>query len=86
MKLLALTHRATVRDYIDLAAILKSGISLEHLLKIAPKKYGRSVDPMMFVRALVSFDDLDYEMPSMFDLTLKKRWKFLLKEAVKFLK
>jgi hypothetical protein len=40
MKILAITHRATLRDYIDLAAIIRDHIPLPRLLEASKQKYG----------------------------------------------
>lgn len=83
MKLLAITNRATVRDYIDLAAIIRNHIPLENLLEDSQKKYGGNFNTMVLVRALVSFDDLDPEYPHLLDKTLATSWQGILREAVK---
>ncbi len=83
MKILAITHRATVRDYIDLAAILKNHVTLGRLMRQCKKKYGKRFNELLPLRALVSFEDLDMEMPKMFDTQLKKSWKMILRQAVK---
>jgi hypothetical protein len=83
MKLLALTHRATLRDYMDLAAILRKHLDLEKLLRAGRQKYGKSFNPMVFLRALVTFTDIDQEMPVLIDKSLKSSWQHVLREAVK---
>lgn len=83
MKLLAITNRATVRDYIDLAVIIRDHISLEDLLDDSQKKYGGNFNTMVLIRALVSFDDLDPEYPHLLDKTLTASWQGILREAVK---
>jgi hypothetical protein len=62
MKPLAITHRATARDHIDLAAILKSGCACSYLLAISKRKYGSAFNPMVSLRALVTFSDLEAEL------------------------
>ena len=83
MKLLALTHRATLRDYIDLAALIHGPVELEKLLGQSKKKYGKDMNEMIFLRALVAFDDVDPEMPVLVDQSLKDSWQRILREAVK---
>ena len=83
MKLLAITHRATLRDYLDLAAILRDHIPLPYLLKTSKKKYGPEFNPMVSLKAMISFDDVDMELPLLLDKTLKKSWKDILRQAVK---
>lgn len=81
MKFLAITHRATIRDYIDIAAILQTH-SLATLLNLSKKKYGQSFNPFIIVKSLVSFDDLDQEMPEMIDTSLIDSWKTIITHAV----
>jgi hypothetical protein len=83
MKMLALTHRAALRDYIDLAVIFESGIELKVLLELLPKKYGPALDPMVIMRALTSFGDADQEVPKMFDQDLLKNWQDVIQQSVK---
>lgn len=83
MKLLALTHRATLRDYLDLAAIFQGPIALRELLEAVPQKYGKSFNSMTVLRALVSFDDIDQEVPSLLDKKLIRSWQKTLKKSVR---
>lgn len=85
MKLLAITSRAALRDYIDIAAILKSGTTLSQLLEASQEKYGPSFDTMVPLRALLAYDseDMDTEIPTLLDATLKSDWKRILNAAVK---
>ena len=83
MKLLAITHRATLRDYLDLAAILRDRVSLRKLIQLSPKKYGRHFNPPISLKALVSFEDVDQEMPVLLDKKLGREWRDILKRAVK---
>ena len=83
MKLLAVTHRATLRDYIDLAAILKRLVPLKNLMVASRKKYGKKFNVLMCLRALVTFGDIDQEMPNLIDRTLATSWQNVLREAVK---
>ena len=83
MKLLAVSHRATLRDYIDLAAILRNQIPLKKLLALTLKKYGRSFNPLVPLKALVSFEDLDQEMPILLDKKLGRTWQEILRGAAR---
>jgi hypothetical protein len=83
MKLLAITHRATPRDYLDLAALLRSGWSLPALLGASTRKYGVGFNPMVSLRALTAFDDLEGELPTVLDETLASTWKETLRQAVR---
>ena len=83
MKLLALTHRATLRDYLDIAAIVRGPVRLQRLVEASREKYGPETNPMLFLRALVTWTDIDPEMPVLLDTALKKNWKQILQKAVK---
>lgn len=83
MKLLAVIHRAALRDYIDLAAIVQNYIPLSVLIQKSRKKYGSAFNPMLVFKALVSFEDLDDEKPFLIDKSLTSSWKKILLEAVK---
>lgn len=83
MKLLAITHRATVRDYLDLAIIIRNHVPLPKLLETCPRKYGAHFNVMIPLKALVSFQDLDQEMPVLLDMKLGSSWQETLTRAVK---
>jgi hypothetical protein len=83
MKLLAVTHRAALRDYIDLAAIIRDRFPLAALIRKSRKKYGRTFNPMLVMRALVSFEDRDAEQPFLIDRNLLRSWQKILTEAVR---
>jgi hypothetical protein len=73
MKLAVITQRAAERDYIDLAAILKSGVSLAYALGCAKAVYRNRFDPVLGLKALSYFGDLP-ELP-------KETAEFLQKAA-----
>lgn len=83
MKILAITHRATLRDYLDLAAIIRDHVPLAKLLQAAEKKYGPKFNSMIPLKALVSFEDVDPEMPVLLDKTLAGSWQRILAKAVR---
>lgn len=83
MKLLALTHRATLRDYLDLAVIIRDRLPLQKLFDASKRKYGKNFNLMVPLRALVTFADLDQEVPVLLDQTLTKAWQEILREAVR---
>jgi Nucleotidyl transferase AbiEii toxin, Type IV TA system len=58
MKLAVITQRAAVRDYIDLAALLRCGLDLPRALASARAVYRHEFDPMLALKALSYFDDL----------------------------
>lgn len=83
MKMLAITHRATIRDYLDLAIILRDYCPLQQLIEKSTEKYGPTFNVMLCLRAMLHFDDLDLEMPLILDSTLQTSWKKILQDAVK---
>ena len=56
-KLEVLLQRVAARDYLDLTAILRSGLRLEDGLGAAAALYGRRFPPMEAVKALAYFDE-----------------------------
>ena len=56
-KLNTIQARAEMKDYIDIEAIIKSGIALEKGLGAARAVYGPSFDPLTSLRALSWFKD-----------------------------
>ena len=58
MKLSVIQKRAEAKDYVDLAALLDAGQTLERLLSAGQTIYGRQFNPAVAVRALGFFDDL----------------------------
>ena len=83
MKLLAVTHRATMRDYLDLAILLRDHFDLGELLQASLRKYGKNFNVMIPLRALVAFSDIDPETPVLLDRNLKASWQKILRAAVK---
>ena len=83
MKMLAITHRATLRDYLDLAVILRDHCTLQELIEKSTAKYGPTFNVMLCLRAMTHFDDLDQETPLILDPTLKNSWQGILQRAVK---
>ncbi len=56
-KLKVLLQRVAARDYLDLAAILRSGVPLQDGLGAAATLYGNRFPPMEAVKALAYFDE-----------------------------
>ncbi|MEK7218679.1 MAG: nucleotidyl transferase AbiEii/AbiGii toxin family protein [Patescibacteria group bacterium] len=83
MKMMALTHRAALRDYIDLAAIMRSRKTLSSLLGKSREKFGDRFNVALALRAMVHFGDLDGEMPVLLDAALASSWQDILRNAVK---
>lgn len=58
-KLKTILQRSESKDYIDIAAILASGVSLEEGLGAAQALYGREINPLLPLKALCYFGDGD---------------------------
>jgi len=60
MKLLAVQHRTEMKDYVDILALVgHSGLNLNKGIYWAQKKFGGSFNPIISLKALVYFDDLN---------------------------
>jgi hypothetical protein len=57
-KAAVITQRAASRDYVDLAAILRSGLDLGYILGCAKAVYRNEFDPILGLKALSYFGDL----------------------------
>jgi len=58
-KLKTILQRSEAKDYIDIAEILRSGLSLEQGLGASKAVYGGSMNTMLPLKALCYFDDGD---------------------------
>jgi hypothetical protein len=58
MKLSVIQKRGEAKDYVDIAALLDAGQTLERLLSAGQTIYGRQFNPAVALRALGFFDDL----------------------------
>jgi len=59
MKLLAITSRSTLKDYVDLYVVLQK-IDLDELLNLAEQKFP-TIDRNVILKSLVYFDDVSQE-------------------------
>jgi hypothetical protein len=59
MKAAVITQRAEAKDYIDMLAILNSGISLSQSMGAARAIYGEQYNPLITLKSLTYFDDGD---------------------------
>jgi hypothetical protein len=73
-KLRVVWQRAEAKDYIDIAAIIQSGISLERGLGCAIALQGETFNPVLVLKALTYFEDGDVN-------TLPTRDRQILTEA-----
>jgi hypothetical protein len=74
-KLKVILQRSSVKDYQDIAAMIKAGVSLEKGLAAARQMFGKSFAPTESLRALVYFEDGDLGK-------LKKTEKNIIRDAV----
>ena len=58
MKMALIQKRGEAKDYVDIAALLDAGQTLERLLSAGQTIYGKQFNPAVAVRALGFFDDL----------------------------
>lgn len=58
-KVKVLGDRASYKDYLDIAAILETGVALDQCVGAAQTVYGAAFNPMPSLKALCFFDDLD---------------------------
>ncbi|MGI6702804.1 MAG: nucleotidyl transferase AbiEii/AbiGii toxin family protein [Clostridia bacterium] len=67
MKLAAVSHRGAKKDFIDLYSICKTGISVEYLMDLLPRKFpDADINYYHMVKSLSYFDDAEREqMPIM---------------------
>jgi hypothetical protein len=64
-KLKTILQRSEAKDYIDIAAILASGVSLEKGLGAARALYGEGMNTLLPLKALCYFGDGDLETLSL---------------------
>lgn len=56
-KVAVVTQRAEARDYVDIHALLSSGLSLAEMLGAARAIYGSAFSPLTALKALTYFDE-----------------------------
>jgi len=60
MKAYALGRRATLKDYVDLYFVLKEKVgTLEKIITLSKKKYGKDFDPRLFLEQLIYSKDIE---------------------------
>jgi len=84
MKAYTLGRRGTMKDYVDLYFILKSGDTLDSIADLARKKFGEGFDTRLFLEQLVYLDDVE-EAPIRFlrDTVTKKDLQTFFEEQVR---
>ena len=65
IKLAVIQKRGEAKDYLDIAALLDAGETLERLLSAGQTIYGKQFNPAVAVRALGFFDDLEGDQLSL---------------------
>lgn len=89
MKILAISQRATKRDFIDLYILTGGFKPLPELLKLFPKKFGKfDYNFHHIIKSLIYFDEADKDkMPRTFtNIDWKTIKKFFIKEQENLLK
>jgi len=84
MKAYTLGRRGTMKDYVDLYFILKSGDTLDSIADLARKKFDEGFDTRLFLEQLVYLDDVE-EAPIRFlrDTATKKDLQTFFEEQVR---
>lgn len=83
MKLAAIQHRATVKDYIDIAYILRT-IGLDVLTRDFREKYGEIIAKPQLLKSLIYFADINTDWVKM--LTQDYSWSQIQRELEKKVK
>jgi hypothetical protein len=74
MKLTAIADRGARKDFLDLYAIMKSGLTLKEILAALPKKFpGVNYQKYHFLKALTFFDDAGDEPLKI--LSIEESWE-----------
>ena len=89
MKLAALSHRGSAKDFIDLYRIRQEGLELEYLIKLMPAKFPEAkINYYHIVKSFSYFDDAEQEPLSKMLISLgwQKVKHFFLEEQTRLLK
>lgn len=89
MKLAALSHRGSAKDFIDLYRMQQEGLELEDLIKLMPAKFPEAkINYYHIVKSFSYFDDAELEpLPKMHaPLSWQKLKHFFLEEQTRLLK
>jgi hypothetical protein len=88
MKLAALSHRGSAKDFVDLYFLAKHNINLQDIIKDMPAKFpGKKVNNYHIIKSLAFFDDAESEpLPKMFiEFDWQTLKKYFLEEQVKLM-
>ncbi len=83
MKAVAIIQRGTRKDFFDIWHLIKEGYTIEKMISFAKEKYGDLFSPMIFLKALIYFEDAEKEQG--FEFEWKEIKEFLIKEVKKLL-
>jgi len=89
MKLAALSHRGSAKDFVDLYAIKNEGLQLEDLIKLMPIKFpDAKINYYHIIKSFSYFDDAEKEpLPRMLiPLNWLELKSFFLEEQIRLLK
>lgn len=88
MKLAALSHRGSAKDFVDLYVLAKHNISLRQIIKDMPSKFpGKKINNYHIIKSLSYFDDAENEpLPKMFiEFDWQSLKNFFLEEQLKLM-
>jgi len=88
MKLAALSHRGSAKDFIDLYVLAKHNITLRQIIEDMPAKFpGKKINNYHIIKSLSYFDDAESEpLPKMFiDIDWQSLKKYFLEEQLKLM-
>ena len=88
MKLAALSHRGSAKDFIDLYVLAKHNLKLHQVIDDMPAKFpGKKINNYHIIKSLSYFDDAESEpLPKMFiDLKWQSLKEYFLEEQLKLM-
>jgi hypothetical protein len=73
MKAYTIGRRAELKDYVDMRAVLFSGIHLNQICEDAENKFGENFSRKMFLQQLVYLDDVEDQVIQFLDERIEKK-------------
>lgn len=73
MKAYTIGRRSEMKDYVDLRAILLSGVSLTQICEDAEKKFGEDFSKKMFLQQLIYLEDVENQPIQFLDRGVSKK-------------
>lgn len=83
MKAVAIIQRGTRKDFFDIWYLIKRGFSIENIFAFAKEKYKELFSPIIFLKALIYFEDAEKEQG--FESVWEEIKEFLIKEVKRLL-